>query len=216
MDQGFPVESHLLGCCAVLEKLLLVLDVQMHPIERHEAMSSSRQQHHLQRGLQGEPAWHVQRVQVLGQVGGAHDDCLQRIFLRLLGERADVRTLQHPHRAFNHAPYREVLPRLLGDQLLCLDHDVPALYLRDDNSVRLALGDGAHVVFAPLSIEPIAPDGNLSLSKPSAIDLLHHIQPCVDLDIGSNGVFEIHDDDVSRERSCLGDSARVRPRKKQH
>ena len=103
VDQGLAVEAELAALAAGGGEAVVVGEVEMHAVERREAMGARRQQHEAERGQQRQPVARLAGVQILGEVGGADD---QRADARAGG--GDVGGGEHAERRLDHAPDRKL------------------------------------------------------------------------------------------------------------
>src|SRR3546814_14578973 len=98
VDQGLAVEAELLALAALRGKALGVVEVEMHAVDDSDAMGARGEDAEAEAGQYREPVRRVGRLQVLHQVGGAHDQADDP----WRGAR-HCRGIPHAERRFPHA-----------------------------------------------------------------------------------------------------------------
>jgi hypothetical protein len=199
MDDRLALEAELAALTAGLREALLVLEIEMDAIEDRDAGGAGGEQADLERGQHWKPRRRMMRVQVLGQVRGAHDQALDpfRVGDLLYPEDAAGR--------LDHAPDREI-GRRAGEveHVERAAHRVRTLDLGQQDGVGAGLGHGDEVRVAPGGVEAIDTRDELAPAIGRALlqggdDLL---TPCT-LGIRGDGILEIEDQAVGRQAAAL-------------
>ena len=207
MDQRPALEAEVAAWQAGLGKARFVGEIEVDAVQDRDPRGAGGQQAGPQRDQHRQPAGRVVRLEVLGEIGGAHDQAYHPLGV------GDLLDMQDAARGLDHAPDRQ-LGRGTGQvqHVQRPPHRVRTLDLGQQDGVGPGAGHRGQVGVAPGRIQPVDPDDQLApgIGVP-VFQRRDDALPPLPLGVGRHRVLQVEDQPIGRKLTALFHGTRIRP-----